>query len=233
MDNKDTLFIGNEECRSYWEGKYEQALNNMKNREKNGRVLIEVAAQHPLLDGKYPAEEFAARLKFAKEIFEKEQAEHRDVMIYVPGSVHNGYNGADKVSLSYAGVQYLHESMGIPSCYLMGEELNERYKGNDGVYNSADECYVAAKYFFDEDFEKLICVCSPTQAQRKMLYYIEFGAFPYLYTVPVDELAHNFIFEIFQAVPNVLVNDHSAQDRDSAEFLRTRLERKPGFKQHD
>ena len=41
--------------------------------EENNKVLIEVAAQHPLVDGLKPQIEFELRLKKALQIYEKEK----------------------------------------------------------------------------------------------------------------------------------------------------------------
>ena len=57
--------------------------------------------------------------------------------------------------------------------------MNRRYKGEQGVYNTADECFVASRIFFDGDYRRLHCVCSPNQIQRKKLFYIAFGVIPY------------------------------------------------------
>ncbi len=210
----------------YWKEKYQAARTNMENAAKYGDgVLIEVAAQHPLRGGKYPNEEFAARLDFASELYNtyKERGEH--ARIYVPGSRHR-YNGvADDVSLSQAGSDYLTER-GIPASDIWGENATKEFKGDDGVYNSADECFVAAKLFGKLRAAKLVCVCSPYQSHRKLLHYIEFGVVPLCYCTSVDNMFHDLLGEVFEAVPNVLYVDHSCQDRTGDIFVRSRQERK-------
>ena len=54
--------ISDQNPKKYWEEKEKIAVFNTKKRKRNRKVLIEVAAQHPLTDGLYPNEEFAARL---------------------------------------------------------------------------------------------------------------------------------------------------------------------------
>lgn len=46
------------------------------------KVLIEVAAQHSLREGKFPGEEYTKRLDIAYELMSE------DVYIYLPGSLH-------------------------------------------------------------------------------------------------------------------------------------------------
>src|SRR5262249_39800186 len=136
------------------------------------------------------------------------------VEIYVPGSIHMFEGRPDKVSLSKAGSEFLGQQ-GLPLHLIRGDDLNERYKGEDGVYNSADECFVAASYFKDGRFGHLYSVLSPAQVFRKTLHYLEFGVLPLNYTAPSLETFHNYIGEIFEAIPYVLFVDHSLQESDS------------------
>lgn len=115
-----------------------------------------------------------------------------------------------------------------------GEEWNNyEIPGREvkGVYNSADECFVAS-YFFnleEEQFGELICVCSPNQVARKTLFYLENGVMPQVYSVPVDKMFHNIVGEVFDQIPYILLKDHNWQSSDSKEANRTRCERMPGY----
>ena len=218
--------------REYWEEKYKDALRNQR-KKKGNRVLIEVAAQHPLKDNAYPDDEFKARLDFAIARIKEEKEHGNEVEIYVPGSIHLDFEGIeDDCSLSFAGMEYLKEK-GLSADIIHGEDLNSKYDEAriwKGVYNSADECYIASKYFYEENFDKLICVCSPNQVIRKTFLYINQGILPLVYSVPIDHLFHKPIGEIYDALPYLLGKDHDCQGEDSFEAKRTRLERMPGFK---
>lgn len=93
--------------------------------EENNKVLIEVAAQHPLVDGLKPQIEFELRLKKALQIYEKEKKNGNKPIIYVPGSLHsikvNGEWQTDKIPLSEAGRNFLVEH-GIPEESIRSEE---------------------------------------------------------------------------------------------------------------
>ena len=218
----------------YWREKEKIAIANTKIRKRKKDILIEVAAQHPLVDGLFPAEEFSARLDCAARLYREKTDLGFGVRIYVPGSVHLDYDGvADEVSLSRAGVTYL-ENIGIPSDHIFGEVFNTLYdseRNHSGVYNTADECFVASKIFFDEknNFGQLISVCSPNQLMRKTLFYTEFGLTPQIVTVPVRNMFHNFFNELLDCVPYILEEDHSYQGSSSKEAIRTRKERFPGY----
>jgi len=212
-----------------WINKQEAAKKFMLSRTSN-KTLIEVAAQHPLVDGLYPNEEFAKRLDKAIELYNIELQNNREIEIYVPGSLHM-YNGvADKISLSEAGKNYLIKK-GISKEIIRGTDINNKYKGNFGCYNSADECYVAAQYFKDNDFGKLISVCSPAQMYRKTLFYIQFGVYPMNYSVPTENSFHNYIKEMFCEIPCVLLEDHTWQGLKSKHAVNMRKERNPNCKE--
>ena len=216
------------EQKQYWLKKYAEAKDFMLSREvkENAKVLIEIAAQHPLKDGDKPGKEFQARLDKGIELFNQERRKGNFVEIYVPGSRHM-YNGiADKISLASAGKIYLLNH-GIDEKLIHADDLNEKYKGNEGVYNSADECFVSSSYFKDGNFNKLISVLSPVQIMRKSLLYIEFGVIPLSYSVPLDETYHNYIVEATFQIPYVLYEDHSWQGKDSVLGQKTRQERIP------
>ncbi|MEE6206962.1 MAG: hypothetical protein VZR95_02795 [Alphaproteobacteria bacterium] len=194
-----------------WLDKYNQALDNMQNHKENGKgVLIEVAAQHPLKDGQFPAEEFSARLDLGVKLYQ-ELSDQKEVKFYIPGSRHQENGKADLVSLSTAGKNYLI-SKGIPAENIYADDANDDIMGEKGVYNSTDECFVSCSLFKKYGFAELHLVCSPNQMMRKMLCYISFGCFPHIHTASVDKMYHNPINEIFECVPKVLENNQAAQD---------------------
>ena len=211
----------------YWQDKSAIAKENMARQNiYSPATLIEIAAQHPLKKDGTPGREFEARLKYGLNLYNELKAKGEVVKIYIPGSLHM-YNGVvDKTSLSSSGKTYLlmHN---VSEEDVYADEMNAKYKGEDGVYNTADECYVASKIFFDEEYTKLISVCSPNQIARKTLYYIEFGVIPNCYSVPVDNAFHDVVEEVFETIDNVLYRDHNGQDRNSDVFVKSREERKP------
>ena len=213
-----------------WLKKYNKAKSFMQKRSGGNRVLIEVAAQHPLIDGVRPNEEFEKRLMLGIELYEQETQKGNYVEFYVPGSLHQ-YNGVpDKIELCEAGCKFLREH-GIDEKIIHGHDLNEKYKGSDGVYNSADECFVSSKYFVDGNFNFLFSVVSPAQMYRKTLFYIEFGVLPLNFSAPTTNTFHNYIDEIFLHLPNVLFEDHSWQEMyEGGQALETRKNRNPNFK---
>jgi hypothetical protein len=213
------------ELRDLWRTKYSAARSFMAMRAGNPRVLIEVAAQHPLTGGVRPNEEFRTRLERGRELFDRYREGGHACEIYVPGSRHVIGEVTDRVSLSEAGCTYLAER-GVPAAAVHGDDLNLKYKGSEGVYGSADECFVAASYYRDGDFGILASVCSPAQMIRKTLHYIEFGVVPLNFTAPVMEGFHDYIDELFIQVPYVLAVDSRVQG-DSTEARRLRAERKP------
>jgi len=198
----------------------------MASRGGQDSVLIEVAAQHPLVNGTKPGSEFTARLDRGIELFRALQKEYQLVEMYVPGSRHAHLGTADDLSLSNAGTAYLREA-GIPPEVLHGDDLNTTYKGNAGVYNSADECFVTASYFKDADFGRLISVVSPVQLFRKMLHYAAFGVLPLSYTAPTDSTYHDYVEEAFDNIPYVLLTDHDLQSAESSAAAEARAERMP------
>jgi hypothetical protein len=198
----------------------------MQSRRNEDSVLIEIAAQHPLANGDQPGSEFTARLDQGAELFRRFEALVPRVEIYVPGSRHVHEGVADTVSLSQAGTAYLLR-LGILGESLHGDDLNLRYKGDAGVYNSADECFVAASYFRDEMFGHLISVVSPAQLLRKTLHYAAFGVLPLSYTAPTETMFHDYVDEIFDKIPYVLLTDHDLQSPDSVAAADMRASRKP------
>jgi hypothetical protein len=156
----------------FWNNLQIKAKENMIRHEKTGHgVLIEVAAQHPLIDGLFPNEEFEKRLQAAIELYQQNKAKGILTKIYVPGSLHMADGVADKRSLSEAGGLYLAEH-GVSKEDIYGEDMNFKYKGKEGCYNSADECFVSGKIFEDGNFQYLYSACSSGQLMRKALCYM-------------------------------------------------------------
>ena len=226
-DPIEYFYLEKSNAEEYWQELFNKADYNMLStlRSRKTGVLIEIAAQHPLIDGK-PDEEFRMRLDSGAELYKREKAISPFVKIYVPGSLHKNNGILDAVSLTQAGREYLL-SIGIPDGDILGEAENNKYKGEDGVYNSADECFVASSIFLDGNYSKLYCVCSPNQMIRKQLFYFAFGVVPLFCTVPCENPAHNPIYELFEAVPGVIYNDHTWQSADSENAARSREDRKP------
>lgn len=194
-----------------WLDKYEKALSAMEKAKKSGKgILIEVAAQHPLKEGKFPGKEFQVRLDLGVKLY-KELSGKENVKFYIPGSRHQENGKVDEISLSEAGKIYLI-AKGIPQENIFADDANFEIMGERGVYNSTDECYVSCKLFEKYNFKELHLVCSPNQMMRKMLCYIDFGFFPNIHTASYDKMYHNPINEIFECIPKVLENNQKAQD---------------------
>jgi hypothetical protein len=214
------------DARHYWASQFAAARSFMQSRRNERSVLIEIAAQHPLINGDQPGREFTARLDRGIELFRIFRQLNSRVEIYVPGSRHVHEGTPDTVSLSYAGLTYL-QATGIPSVALHGDDLNLTYKGDAGVYNSADECFVASSYFKDGGFGRLVSVVSPAQLMRKTLHYAAFGVLPLTYTAPTEEMFHDYVDELFEKIPYVLLVDHDLQSPDSMVANAMRADRKP------
>jgi len=220
------------DARQRWDGKLAAARAAVTARQSIRKDLIEVAAQHPLVDGIAPGEEFVARLRLGIELYHQFRDAGAKVEIYVPGSrlVDNGVE--DKISLSEAGTCFLLVH-GVPAEVVHGDDLNDRYKGaaaaQPGVYCSADECFVAASYWRDGGFGRLASVVSAGQELRKMLHYIEFGVYPLMYTAPTFVAAHSPVAEAFELIPAVLFEDASLQAADSPQAASFRRARMPGY----
>lgn len=213
-----------EEAKEYWYEKQRLAQQAMEgHRECNG-ILIECASK-VLEDGLHPDSEFRARLDRTIELYHKLCQENEVVHIYVPGSLHKENGVSDQCTLSTAGRRYLIER-GIPDVIILGDRENEQYKGNEGVLNSADECFVASCIFFDGKYRELHCVCSPIQVTRKWFYYLEFGLVPLIHSVPVvDSDVMDIVTEQLRGTENVIYNDHNAQSHDSEVWINSRRER--------
>lgn len=164
-----------EEAKEYWYEKQSLAQQTMVSRRGCHGILIECASE-VLEDGLHPDFEFRARLNRTIDLYHKLCQENEVVHIYVPGSLHKENGISDQCTLSTAGRRFLIER-GIPDEIILGDRENEQYKGNEGVLNSADECFVASRIFFDGQYRELHCVCSPIQVTRKWFYYLEFRSF--------------------------------------------------------
>lgn len=193
-----------------WEQRLRTANATMLDSRSNRRALIEVAAQHPLREGYWPNAEFEERLSLGIKLFEDFSSEV-PVEIYVPGSRHSYQGVEDSLTLSEAGARFLIEA-GVPRNQIRGDDLNHRYCGEKGVYGSAAECYVTARYFLDGEFGQLVSVVSPTQLTRKLLHYIEFAVFPKMYSVPTADMFHNILDEVFVRIPNAIFHDSLVAD---------------------
>ena len=213
-----------EEAKEYWYEKQRLAQQAMEgHRECNG-ILIECASK-VLEDGLHPDSEFRARLDRTIELYHKLCQENEVVHIYVPGSLHKENGVSDQCTLSTAGRRYLIER-GIPDVIILGDRENEQYKGNEGVLNSADECFVASRIFFDGQYRELHCVCSPIQVTRKWFYYLEFGLVPLIHSVRIaDRDIMDIVTEQLRGTENVIYNDHNAQSHDSEVWINSRKER--------
>jgi response regulator receiver protein len=188
-----------------WKEKEMEAKFKSKGRRNlYKKILVEVAAQHPLKEGKFPGEEYAKRLDISCELMGE------DVYIYLPGSLHV----PDEISLSEAGKEYLLKK-GVPEDRLIITE--------DEVYNSTDECKVASRILVENEFAELICICSPAQLMRKALSYISFGVYPSFRIASCDELFHSYVEEAMRNIP-ILLNGEEELKREKERLCE---ERKP------
>jgi hypothetical protein len=226
MGHLPSRWLTDIEARRFWERQYQLAHEFMASRRGDRSILIEIAAQHPLVDGVRPNEEFASRLDLGRRLYWEFSTEGRSVELYVPGSRHRDGDIVDSISLSAAGKAYLID-LDVPDEAIHGDDLNLKYKGRDGVYGSADECFVAASYFKDRSFGSLASVVSPAQLFRKTLHYLAFGVIPLNYTAPTTTGYHNYITEIFENIPHVLFANHDLQAPDSSSAQHLRDQRRP------
>lgn len=61
---------------------------------------------------------------------------------------------------------------------------------------------------------------------RKALSYIQFGILPDMYSVPCENMFHNYVDEVFLHIPT-LIEDGTGLQSDSGEAIRLRNERMP------
>lgn len=186
-----------------WKEKEMEAKFKSKGRRNlYKKILVEVAAQHPLKEGKFPGEEYAKRLDISCELMGE------DVYIYLPGSLHV----PDEISLSEAGKEYLLKK-GVPEDRLIITE--------DEVYNSTDECKVASRILVENEFAELICICSPAQLMRKALSYISFGVYPSFRIASCEELFHSYVEEAIRNIP-ILLNGGEGLEREKKRLYEER-----------
>lgn len=224
LRNQVKVMLTKDEAKAYWLDKQEQARKTMSVRKDCSAVLIECASK-VLKDGLHPDDEFSARLDRTVELYHQLSHENEVVHIYVPGSLHKEAGVTDQCTLSTAGKRYL-VGHGIPEDVILGDAENERYKGDEGVLNSADECFVASRIFHEGHYSELHCVCSPIQVTRKWFYYLEFGLVPLIHSVPVaDSDVMDIVTEQLRGTENVIYNDHNAQSHDSEVWINSRKER--------
>lgn len=199
-----------DEADYYWKDRFESAIHN-----ETKNVLIEVAAMHPLNNGK-PGTEFQDRLIQAIELYNIEKDKGNNPIIYIPGSLHyvinpnNNTPQIDSQPLSEAGKEFLI-THGIPEGAIRANVINLDIKGEDGVYNSGDECYVATQIARNENCGRIISVVSPVQIYRKALFYQEFGYNPEIYATGSEKIAHNYIGETFWSLYITYMNDQDWQ----------------------
>lgn len=188
-----------------WKEKEMEAKFKSKGRRNlYKKILVEVAAQHPLKEGKFPGEEYAKRLDIAYELMGE------DVYIYLPGSLHI----PDEIQLCEAGKEYLLQK-GVPEDRIITTE--------DEVYNSTDECEIASRILIENEFAELICICSPAQLMRKALSYISFGVYPSFKIASCEELFHSYVEEATRNIP-ILLNGGEELEREKKRLCE---ERKP------
>lgn len=205
---------------AFWDAKYDAALAYMAECKDNPGVLIEVAAQHPLVNGLLPGEEFQARLNTAAGIYHYYR-ESCACKLYLPGGRHKVGDVEDQVTLSEAGITFLHTVCGIPMEDMLGHEDNMRVTNGAGVFNSDDECKVAAALFAEQRCGKLICVCSPGQMMRKALGYIKYGCLPDFHTVSVPNSHHRIPWEACVGIPRVVASGSAMTSEQRSDRIAT------------
>ena len=126
LSEKELRFVGfnhvnrlQEEAIAYWTKQKEDAMVPMQLGAAS-RILIEVAAQHPLIDGCEPNDEFRARLDKAIEYYNRYKDKVSEIRFYIPGSLHE----MDAISLSEAGKDYLIAN-GINKDLIFAEDANQ------------------------------------------------------------------------------------------------------------
>lgn len=199
-----------EEADYYWKDRFQSGIHY-----ETKNVLIEVAAIHPLINGK-PGLEFQEHLNQAIELYNIEKNKGNNPIIYIPGSLHyivsqeTNMPQLDEQPLSESGKEFLIEH-GIPEGAIRANIINLDVKGEDGVYNSGDECYVATQIARNENCGRIISVVSPVQLYRKALFYQEFGYNPEMYATGSEKTAHNYIGETFWSLYITYMNDQDWQ----------------------
>jgi len=170
----------------WWRQRQKTAEQLMEERRanKSAHTLIVVAAMHPLQNGR-PNEEFQARLLAGAHRAQELTTSGFTVEMWVPGSRHSDGDAADDITLSEAGLTFLKETADLDDgIVLHGDDLNEYYKGEAGVYNSGDEAYIAAEYFKDTPaLGNLEVILGPAQQERWELHAVANGVMPILFPI--------------------------------------------------
>lgn len=210
----DTIF-------EVWNPRYEKATKYMSEcSQRSDIILVEVAAQHPLVDGLYPGIEFKSRLMEAGNILYNPEvlagcyeSDRDNIYVYVPGSKHEMNGVEDKVSLSTAGITWLDERLPqYNSQFIGGDKKNFELTDGKGIFNSEDECLAATRVFEELEAGRFISVCSQGQMMRKALYYIQFGYYPEFIVVP--GIHHNPIWEAVYGIPRMLTKGASMTEKE-------------------
>ncbi len=213
-----------------WAGKRHEAVELQSQRKHQPDALIEVSSQHPLQEGMYPNDEFAKRLLKGIALRENLLSRTRGkIMLLVTGSRHREGDHVDERSLSEAGTEFLREH-GVPPEYILGEDAMNQFKGPDhlwpGVYNSADEAYVAAELFKNnEEFGKIFSVVSTFQSFRKRLHYLWNGVQPTMVPVWMKHGHHSLLNELTKNIPYTFQVDPDWQSPGSMAAKNSRIQR--------
>lgn len=206
-----------------WDAMYQEAVGNMAAcASASSDVFIEIAAQHPLVNGLYPGEEFESRLQEGlKRLLEPakylgENIHPKHVFLYVPGGRHKKDGVEDTISLSEAGMAWLRaHDCGLHTQLRGGDELNARLTDGRGIFNGEDECDAAVRMFKELGAGRFICICSQGQMMRKALAYIRRGYYPEFVVVPGKH--HSPVWEAFYGIPRLIGAGEvmSAEDREA------------------
>lgn len=177
---------------AWWDERYKEAAAFMETRASAPKTLIVVAAQDGLIDGLYPNEEFETRLEYGLSGAWETVDAGGQVEFYVPGSLHRQGNIDDKIPLATAGLNWLTEQDLPPGIVLHGDDANQTYKGEDGVYHSGDEALVATSLFKNNaEFGAFELYCGPHQTRRWGLQAIANGVVATVHTVIPPTETHN------------------------------------------
>lgn len=220
---------------NYWKRK-EKTCKEASDYDED-KILIEIAACHPS-KGTIPNPEFASRLDKAITLYHELKEQGKQVILYVPGSLHavdTKKDGSgrewlsDTLPLAEIGKRYLVKK-GIPEQDIRADESNRKFK-KDGVYNSGDECFVATQIANEENCGRLMSLVSSVQIDRKALFYTEFGRHPEICSVPppAQNPGHNYVGEIFFSLYMTYFEDHNWQNPRKIMSPQTRSERNPDF----
>ena len=145
--------------------------NSRENDPKATTTLLVPAAQHPLIDGKFPGTEFAKRLEAAKERYDEIVGQGGKVEFFIAGNRHYDKKSGqlDKVALYDAGGRWLVDH-GISPSLLHGKDWIDEYRPR-GLYSGAAEIGVTAIGFVNnQQFHSAEYFCSPGQESRAATY---------------------------------------------------------------